>query len=139
MSFLGILDQLKHWYSVANHVYIHFSFRITLLLILYKFYDSVEKLQFSFFHPVSLCNKRIGFVCNGCEASLSSSKNFVQNSDQFKKKKVFLSKKIQYSISLNVSKWKSLKSYKSLKIFLWASSITIDIKLDHFDSTRFGS
>ena len=26
-----------------------------------KFYDSVEKWQFSFFHPESLCNKRIDF------------------------------------------------------------------------------
>ena len=46
-----------------------------------KFYDSVEKWQFSFFHPESLCNKRIGFMCNGCEAPLSSSKNVVKNSD----------------------------------------------------------
>ena len=67
-----------------------------------KIYDSVEKCQFSFFHPESLCNKRISFVCNGCEAPLFSSKNFVQNSDQFKKKNVFLKVRAFYSISLNV-------------------------------------
>ena len=59
-----------------------------------KFYDSVEKWQFSFFHPESLCNKRIGFVFNGCEAPLSTFKNFVQNSDLFKKNEHFSSLKI---------------------------------------------
>ena len=51
-----------------------------------KFYDSIEKWQFSFFHPESLCNKKIGFVRNDCEAPISSSKNVVQNSDQFENK-----------------------------------------------------
>ena len=37
-----------------------------------KIYDSVEKCQVSFFHPASLCKKRFSFVCNGCEAPLSS-------------------------------------------------------------------
>ena len=88
-----------------------------------KFYDSVEKWQFSFFHPESLCNKRIGFVCNGCEVPHSSSKNFIQNSDQFKKKNVFLKVRAFYSISLNVfyenlsnPKHKSSKLYGHL---LW--------------------
>ena len=81
-----------------------------------KFYDSVEKWQFSFFHPESLCNKRIGFVCNGCEAPLSSSKNFVQNSDQFKKKNVFFS---ILQLSLNVF-YENLSNpkHKSLKLFM---------------------
>ena len=54
-----------------------------------KFYDSVEKRQFSFFHPESLCNKD---VCNGCEAPIFSSKNVVQNSDQFKKNVLLVQK-----------------------------------------------
>ena len=71
-----------------------------------KFYDSVEKWQFSFFHPESLCNKRIGFVCNGCEAPLSSSKKVVKILTSLKNE-CFSSSKIDkvrafYSISLNV-------------------------------------
>ena len=66
-----------------------------------KSYDSVEKWQFSLFHPASLCNKRIWFVCNGCEASLSFSKNVVQNYYQFNKN-VFLARKLTKLEHFNV-------------------------------------
>ena len=91
-----------------------------------KFYDSVEKWQFpfAFFHLESLYNKKISFFCNVCEAPLSSSKSFVQNSDQFKEKECFSSAKIDkvrafYSISLNVF-YENLSNpkYKSLKLFM---------------------
>ena len=89
-----------------------------------KFYDSVEKCQLSFFHPESLCNKRIGFVFNGCEAPLSTFKNFVQNSDLFKRKECFSSLKIDkvrafYSIFLNVFPENlSNPKHKSLRVFM---------------------
>ena len=88
-----------------------------------KFYDSVEKLQFSFFHPESLYNKRIGFVFNGCEAPFSTFKNFVQNSDLFKEN-VFLDQKLtkleHFTVYLKVLFYENFSNpkHKSSKLFM---------------------
>ena len=39
-----------------------------------KFYDPVESGNFAFFHPESLCEKRIDIVCNGCDFLLKIDK-----------------------------------------------------------------
>ena len=105
-----------------------------------KFYVSAEKWQFSFFHPESLCNKKIGFVRNDCEAPLSSSKNFVKNSDQFKALAQKLTKLDHFTVYLPMFSMK-ISQILDLNVwnFFWVSSVAIDIELDDFESSQFGS
>ena len=87
-----------------------------------KFYDSVEKWQFSFFHPTIFVPKESALFLM-----------VVKHHFPLRFFRAF------YTISLNIFYHNlSNPKHKSLKLF-WASSMAIDIKLDDFESTQYAS